>query len=614
MRCRSERRSIRSGPPGRRGRAATVAAVCLAGAALAPAAHAGVTPELADALRAALPSERIPVLATLENQAEPGPGDGPPEILRALRREAQLTQPGLLARLGHSQARGFWIVNAISSSAIPPQVRRIAADPAVARVDLDPSVRVAAGASASGALPVGSRNWGLGAIRAPQAWSEAGVTGTSVRIGTIDTGVEGGHPVLAGKVAGWRDVVGGRAAPYDDHGHGTHTAGTLVGGNAQSARLGVAPGARLLVAKAIAGSGVGVGSDIIAAAEWLADPDGNPATADFPEVISNAWGELGDANDVWFRPVLRRWRALGIVPIFAAGNSGPRAGSVGGPGGYPEALAVGAVDESGAVAPFSSRGPVIWQNADRLGPAPGPVQKPDLVGPGVGIVSSWPGGGYEALTGTSMAVPHAAGVAALVRSANPKLAGPEVEGILRSAAVDVAAPGRDAESGAGLVDALAATRAAVRRSGASGGRRGFAGARRTRGNVRLTVAQLRINRRIALTSAARVAELEARLGVTPAAQDPVTPAARAPIRRLSVAEMRRTQRICQSALRRAMAVESHVAPGAAGPAAVMTRGRSGAVELTVRQLLINQRIAQAALRRVARAEAMAQASGMLPPR
>jgi hypothetical protein len=131
--------------------------------------------------------------------------------------------------------------------------------------------------------------------------------------------------------------------------------------------------------------------------------------------------------------------------------------------------------------------------------------------------------------------------------------------------------------------------------------------------VRVTVAQLRIDRRIALTAVARVARLEARLGVPPAAPSPVTAKAHAPIRRLSADHMSLTQRISQSALRRATAVQGHIELQSRGAVVAALGRRTGRVGLSVRQLLINQRIAQAALRRVDQAERQAEAIGMLPP-
>jgi subtilisin family serine protease len=464
------------------------------------------------------------------------------------------------------------------------------------------------------ALQAGPGGWGLDAVRARRAWSALGTTGAGVRVGIIDSGIDAGHPALAGKVAGWRDVVAGGPEPYDDNGHGTHAAGVLAGGDGSRSLVGVAPGARLLVAKAISGDGTGLGSDMVAAAEWLADPDGDPATADSPQVISNSWAQMADSNDPWFRPLVRRWRSLGIVAVFAAGNKGPQAGTLGSPAGYPEALAVGAVGADRSVAGFSSRGPVAWQNPDGLGPAPGPIPKPDLAAPGVDIVSSVPGGGYRAASGTSMAAPHVAGVAALVRAANPSLTAPAAERILLSTAADLGAPGRDNLAGEGLVDALAATARATAGSRRAGPRRTLGRAPR-RATVRLTLAQLRINHRISVAATARVGLLEVRLGMS-ASPSLLPAAARRPVLRLSAAQMKITQRIAQSALRHASAVERHVAsspPAPAATAAAPSVAAVGRVTLTARQLLVNQRIAQAALRRVARAERLARSSGMLPP-
>jgi hypothetical protein len=154
--------------------------------------------------------------------------------------------------------------------------------------------------------------------------------------------------------------------------------------------------------------------------------------------------------------MLRRWLELGIVPVFAAGNTGPGAGTVGSPAGYPEALAVGAMDVDSSIPSFSGRGPITWQNLDGQGPAAGTVlAKPDLVAPGVGITSTYPRG-YASFSGTSMASPHVAGVAALVRKLNPGLSPQGVTDILRESATDVNVPGIDSASGAGRVDALRA--------------------------------------------------------------------------------------------------------------------------------------------------------------
>ena len=217
----------------------------------------------------------------------------------------------------------------------------------------------------------------------------------------IDTGVDATNPDLAGKIVAWKDFVNGRPTPYDDGQHGTHVAGTLVGGANGGAAVGIAPGATLVVAKALNADGTGDGSELIAAAQWMMDPDGDPATADYPTVISNSWVSP-DGTDTWFLPMVQAWRALGIVPVFAAVKTGG-AGTIGSPASYSESVAVGSVDETQALSSFSSQGPVTWTDVNDEGIAPRTqVVKPDFVAPGKDIMSTVPGGWGE-MSGTSMA-------------------------------------------------------------------------------------------------------------------------------------------------------------------------------------------------------------------
>lgn len=422
-----------------------------------------MSPSLEARVDASAPSDRIAVIATLHAQVGGARFEGRPQaLLRALRTTAARTQADVVDDIGRP-VRRFWLVNAIAFSGTPQEIREVAADPAVDAVDADVEVRVADAPSVQAATPfpdAGTGDWGLAAINVPTVWSAYGLRGAGVTIGTIDTGVNAGHPDLAGKIVAWRDFVSGSPTPVDENGHGTHTAGTMVGGSAGGAPIGVAPDANLIVARAMGADGVGPGSALLAAAEWMTDPDGNPATADQPGIVSNSWS-ASTANDTWFRPMIRRWLDLGMVPVFAAGNAGPAAGSVGSPAGYPEAIAVGAIDSNDGVPSFSGRGPVVWQNADGLGPAAGTVlSKPDLVAPGVGVTSST-GSGYLSYSGTSMAAPHVAGVAALLRQANPTLSAQSVADILRLSADDIGTPGIDPNSGFGRLDALRAVEAAA---------------------------------------------------------------------------------------------------------------------------------------------------------
>lgn len=458
---------------GRRGFVPALTIVMIA-AFGAGTATAELSPDLEARLADTPAGGLVPVIATLHRQVDGERyEDRPTALLRALRRTAATTQDDVADEVA-GPVRGFWLVNALAFRGTPDEIRAVADDPAVDMVDVDRPVQVQdrppVGIQANPYPDAGEGNWGLTAIGAQRAWSRFGVRGAGVRVGNIDTGVDAGSPALAGRVAAWRDFVSGRPAPYDDNGHGTHTAGTIAGGG--SAAIGVAPDSQLIVAKAMAADGAGSGSSLLAAAEWMTDPDGNPATADQPQVINNSWSSSA-ANDTWFRPMITRWRELGIVPVFSAGNTGPRERTVGSPASYPEVLAVGAVDRDGTVAPFSARGPVVWADLDGLGPTAGTVlTKPDLVGPGVGITSSV-GSGYLSYSGTSMAAPHVAGAAALVRQAAPGLSADAVVDILRRSADDIDAPGPDIAAGHGRVNVVRALEIAT---GTSAGEPTAAGA------------------------------------------------------------------------------------------------------------------------------------------
>jgi subtilisin family serine protease len=422
--------------------AAVAAPGGVAAGAGAPAASPSPSATLAPSLTARLARADgpLPVLVTLRAQVRGRTPAEPAELIRALQRAARATQRTLLAR-HRLPARRLWLMNALALRATPAEIRRLAHDPAVARVEYDRPVRVLGPAPAAPErLPgrFGRGDWGLAAIGAPAVWRDYGLDGRGVTVGSIDTGVDADHPDLAGKIVAWRDFARGRPAPYDDNGHGTHTIGTMVGGAAGGAPIGVAPGARVVVAKALDRRGDATLSTLMAAAEWMADPDGDPSTADFPAVVNASWGAPGGGGRL-LRPIIRRWRQLGIVPVFAAGNTGR---SVAAPASYPESLAVGALGPQGRVARFSSREPAM--------------RKPDLAGPGVGVVSSMPGGAWGDLSGTSMAAPHVAGTVALLRQAAPALRASAIEAILRRTARDPGPAGADGRGGAGALDARAA--------------------------------------------------------------------------------------------------------------------------------------------------------------
>ena len=278
--------------------------------------------------------------------------------------------------------------------------------------------------------------WGLKALRITELW-DRGLTGEGVGVAHLDTGVDARHPALRGKVAGWAqiDLAGGilpNKKPFDSEDHGTHTAATICGGTVDGLHVGVAPDARLYSAMVIEG-GRGL-RRVLRGLEWsLTQP---------VRVLSMSLGFQG------FTPflvgVMRRIREREVLPVVALGNEGALTSRS--PGNYPESLSVGAVNKQRRVAKFSS--------SMRFERQEDPVQ-PDLTAPGVGVISAIPGGRLGAMSGTSMATPHVAGVAALLFQAADTATVDDVE----SALFDTCDPLRGVSSlrqGRGLVNPVRA--------------------------------------------------------------------------------------------------------------------------------------------------------------
>jgi hypothetical protein len=194
--------------------------------------------------------------------------------------------------------------------------------------------------------------------------------------------------------------------------------------------IGVAPGAEWIAAKGCEDFGCSE-SSLVSSGEFMLAPtklDGTGADASLaPDVVNNSWG--GGPGEEFYRDIVTAWRAAGIVPVFASGNAGPGCDSGGSPGDYPEALSVGAVDITDTIAEFSSRGPSVFEDQ-------GKETNPNVSAPGVQVVSSVPGGGYEPGNGTSMATPHVAGTIALVLSSALGVTGEQAMDAVRTTAVD----------------------------------------------------------------------------------------------------------------------------------------------------------------------------------
>jgi subtilisin family serine protease len=338
-------------------------------------------------------------------------------------------------------------------------------------------------------------------IGADRVWREVKdqnnntVTGTGVRVGIIDTGIDYTHGDFGScttdqfinrtcaKVAGGYDFVNSDNNPMDGSGHGTHVAGTVASnGNVK----GVAPDAILFAYKVLDDSGSGNWSGVISGIEASLDPNNDGNYNDRLDIISLSLGGKGDPDD----PVSQAIDNVvgnGIVAIVAAGNSGPSDNSVGSPGSARKAITVGATfkkDYTGSfwsdsdpkkdqITNFSSRGPVRWGETNQL------LNKPDVVAPGALICASRIASREEQgryvkcvddnhilLAGTSMATPIISGVAALVKQAHPNWTPDDIKSVIRMTAQKLTIPGTDKEydlnsQGFGRVDAYKAVSTAT---------------------------------------------------------------------------------------------------------------------------------------------------------
>lgn len=310
----------------------------------------------------------------------------------------------------------FRLMPARALSADMAEISRLSDDPAVDMIWPD--------------LPVHS--WldeAVPLISVPRVW-QSDFTGKGVKVAILDTGIDGEHPDFSGRISAWRDFVDPEGPdadrPRDPNGHGTHVAGIVAGsGRASDGRFrGVAPDAELVVARVLDEAGNGRTSTVMAGVEWAVEQGaqvinislgGPPFPSDGTDALSYLCNAAVD---------------LGVVVCAAAGNLGPSGHTVGSPGAAAKVITVGACEGDPAsaadrIARFSSRGPTGDGRP-----------KPDLVFPGVGIVSTRSAGTalgevldahYTGLSGTSQATPLATGTAALVLEANPSLKPAEVK-------------------------------------------------------------------------------------------------------------------------------------------------------------------------------------------
>ncbi|GAB7193320.1 hypothetical protein NUM3379_40290 [Kineococcus sp. NUM-3379] len=250
-------------------------------------------------------------------------------------------------------------------------------------------------------------------------------------VAVLDTGTAV-HPDLPRVLAGANFSADAGTARADGHGHGTHVAGTIAAAVGNGGVNGIADGVTILPVKVLGNSGGGTSTAIAKGIVWAADNGAH--------VINMSLGMTAQNSTV--TAALDYARSKGVVLVAAAGNSGANGNPVMYPAADRGVIGVSATDSADRFASFSEYGPQI-----------------DVAAPGVAVTSTLPTG-YGTWNGTSMASPHVAAVAALVKAANPQLTPDQVEQVLKGSAQDLGAPGRDDRFGAGLVQAAAAVGAA----------------------------------------------------------------------------------------------------------------------------------------------------------
>jgi len=346
--------------------------------------------------------------------------------------------------------RSFYIVNMIAAEMDRSMMIEIASFPEVASIIEDSKYTIIEPVTERPQPQSRSIEWNITKINAPNVWL-MGYKGQNVTIGGQDTGYDWTHLALQSKYRGWNGATADHnynwhdaihainpgntgsnpcgynsLVPCDDHRHGTHTMGTMVGDDGGDNQIGVAPNAKWIGCRNME-RGDGTLTTYVECFEWFLAPyplgstpsNGDPTKS--PHVINNSWAcdaaeGCNTSNFAVMEAALDNLRNSGCVIVASAGNSGFGCNTVNNPPAIFEgSFSVGSTTSVDAISDFSSRGVVTIDGSNRM--------KPNISAPGSGVRSAILNGGYATFNGTSMAGPHVAGLVALVISANPLLAG-----------------------------------------------------------------------------------------------------------------------------------------------------------------------------------------------
>ena len=420
-----------------------------------------ISPKVLQMLALQQEDELVPVIVTFNIQADltsidlTDPSGRQKRVIDALQSVSALTKSSMRSFLEDRQRQGliskleyFWVFNGLALTATQGVIEEMAARPEVLKITPNELIPGPSPLTATDA----PAETNIALINAPTLW-DMGFRGEGIVVANMDTGVSWEHPDLSAQWRGgsnsWFDPYGQHPfLPSDVNGHGTWTMGVMVGRDSGGTAIGVAPNAQWIAAKIFDDAGNATTQGIHQAFQWMLDPDGNPSTPDAPDVVNNSWSYQTPGCNLEFRLDVQALRAANILPLFAAGNSGPGASSSVSPPNYPESLAVGATNNTDQIYFFSSRGPSSCGESS--------TNFPEIVAPGVGIRTSDLFGFYFNPTGTSLAAPHAAGGLALLLQAFPNLPVAYQESALMLSAIDLGSAGADNTFGYGRLDLYSA--------------------------------------------------------------------------------------------------------------------------------------------------------------
>lgn len=301
----------------------------------------------------------------------------------------------------------------------PSAVRALSQDPRVAAVLPDREVHITAQT-----VPVGISRIGAD-VSSTRAGDGRG--SVDVDIAIIDTGIDPRHKDL--NVVGGVNCIAGNLSYNDLNGHGTHVAGTAAAKDNKMGVVGVAPGARLWAVRVLDATGSGSWSSVLCGIDWVT------AHADTIEVANMSLGgsgSEGSCTDHGMREAICRSTAAGVTYVVAAGNASMDASSSV-PATFPEVIAVSAIADFDGLAGGFGTPTCAYGSDDTFAGFSNYGSDVDLAAPGVCVLSTWRGGGYRSISGTSMASPHVAGAAALYLSTHPGATPATVRTDLRAA-------------------------------------------------------------------------------------------------------------------------------------------------------------------------------------